>query len=364
MKRIPYLLLAVLCLLLLTACSIQMGYPTNPTDSKPVSPSDNSKVSHSNSPTPPDQTPSTDSQTPGDHNTAPVETTAPHPSASHPYADETVMVKNPQPVVSPGKTFTGNAPLDQVEFALVDPNNKSGLSNEKYSHSFGGAKDGVPHSITVENQMRFDEYGLNAFTWDNKTEEKVLYLTFDCGYEYQNLTAEMLDVLKAKDVPAAFFCTLDYLEQAPTVVARMINEGHIVGNHSTSHPSDCSALSREEMAWELLGGHNYLLANFGYECKYFRFPAGVYSENMLDVAYTLGYRSSFWSVAHADWDPADQPAPDKALQTLISRLHPGAVILLHTTSPTNAAILADYIDYAKAQGYEFRSLSEYEHWDY
>lgn len=361
MKRITYFLLAALCLLLLTACSVQMGFPTDSAGSAPVSPSVDSTVDHSSQSS---QPLSTDSQTPVEHTTLPAATTAPGPASSHPYADETAMVKNPQPVVSPGNTFTGNEPLEQIEFTLVDPENKSGLSNEKFSHSFGSAKDGAPHSITVDNQARFDEYGLNAMTWDNKTEEKVLYLTFDCGYEYQNLTSEMLDVLKEKDVPAAFFCTLDYLEQAPTVVARMIAEGHIVGNHSTTHPSDCSALTREEMAWELLGSHNYLLSNFGYECKYFRFPAGVYSENMLDVAYTLGYRSSFWSIAHADWDPENQPAADKALQTLTSRLHPGAVILLHTTAPTNAAILADYIDYAKSQGYEFRSLDEYEHWDY
>jgi len=274
-------------------------------------------------------------------------------------ADGVRMVSNVPRVVNPGVTFTGRAPLEPIEYAVTDPDNSRKLSTEKYSHSYGVAKDGAPHSITVNNQALFDSYGTGALAWDNVTQEKVLYLTFDCGYEYENLTSVILDTLADKQVTAAFFCTLDYLEDAPEIAARMINEGHTVGNHSTTHPSDSSLLTREKLAWELLGVHNYLRVNFGYESQYFRFPTGTCSQNALDLVNSIGYKSIFWSIAHADWDPANQPGVEKSFQTVISRLHPGSVILLHATSPDNAAILGDFIDYAHSQGYSFRALSEY-----
>lgn len=276
---------------------------------------------------------------------------------------DALEVTNPRTIVEVGTTYTGLADLKEISYYVSDPYNENGLSTEKVSHSFGVAKEGQPHSITVDNQNRFDSWKHNALAWDNKTEGKVLYLTFDCGYEYENLTGDILDTLKEKDVPAAFFCTLDYLEDAPEFVTRMINEGHIVGNHSTTHPSDSSALSREELAWELLGVHNYLRTNFGYRSHYFRFPTGTYSENAVELVDSVGYRSVFWSIAHSDWDPENQPGVDVSFDTVTGRLHSGAVILLHACSPDNAAILGDFIDYAEEQGYEFKSLDEYEYWD-
>ena len=116
------------------------------------------------------------------------------------------------------------------------------------------------------------------------------------------------------------------------------------------------------MALQALAVENYLRVNFGYSARYFRFPSGVYSQNAVQVLSSVGYRSVFWSIAYADWDPENQIGPEKALQTLIDRLHPGAVILLHTTSRDNAQILSDFIDYAIAQGYTFRSLDDYPGW--
>ena len=256
----------------------------------------------------------------------------------------------------------GKGGLPNVEFTVIDPSNARGLSTKKYSFSFGAAKNEKPHSITVENQKVFDSYGTNALAWDNKTNGKILYLTFDCGYEYKNLTSLMLDTLSEKGVKGAFFCTLPYIKEAPEVVARMINEGHIVGNHTVNHPSDSATLSRTELARELLGVHNYLRVNFGYDSEYFRFPTGAYSENAIELVDSVGYKSVFWSIAHTDWDPEDQPGVDKSFQTVTERLHPGAVILLHTTSPDNAQILGDFIDYARNQGYEFRTLDQYGYW--
>ena len=132
-------------------------------------------------------------------------------------------------------TQTGFAPLERVTYTVSDPENTRGLSVKKIGHSHGPASGGKAHHTVVEFQKTFDKYG--ALTLDTKSQEKVLYLTFDCGWEYENLTARVLDVLKEKGVPAVFFCTLDHIKKQPELIVRMIKEGHIVGNHSTTHPS-------------------------------------------------------------------------------------------------------------------------------
>ena len=231
-----------------------------------------------------------------------------------------------------------------------------GLSNKKICHSHGPASGGQPHYTVVEFQNTFDKYG--ALTLDRKSKEKVLYLTFDCGWEYENLTSKVLDTLKEKNVPAAFFCTLDHIKRQPELIARMIKEGHIVGNHSATHPSFAS-ISREKMADEIETTENYLRENFGYAAKYFRFPAGEYTENALDLVSSLGYMSVFWSVAYNDWNVDKIQGKDYAVKTVTDRLHDGAVILLHSVSKDNAAALGEIIDKARSMGYEFQSLTDY-----
>ncbi len=266
------------------------------------------------------------------------------------------------PISGMGYTYSGLPSLDNVEYYVNDPYNSRGLSTARNPFSFGVASGGVPHSITVNNQATFDSWGTNALAWDNKSGEKVLYLTFDCGYKYGDLTSRMLDTLSEKNVRAAFFCTMDYLDDEPDVISRMINEGHIVGNHTATHP-DCTTVSRERFAWEILGVHNYMRVNYGYSPTYFRFPTGAFSQDTIDLASSVGYRSVFWSIAYADWDPANQQGVESAYSQVTSRLHPGAVILLHSTSPDNAEILGRVIDYARSQGYEFRSLDQYAYWN-
>lgn len=333
MKRLFVLLLALI-LVLLSACeNNEITTGSTPTLPLPTDPSASSQPTVPNAPADPTQ-------------------------AWENYATVSYLPES----ANGGVTYTGLPALPATEYQVYDPENLLQLATERIDHSFGVAADGKPHHITVSNQQRFDGWGTGALAWDNLSEEKVLYLTFDCGYEYQNITSQLLDVLKEKQVTAAFFCTMDYICDAPEVVTRMIKEGHHVGNHSLSHPSNCAALSREELALEALAVENYLRVNFGYSGKYFRFPGGVYSESAVQLLQSVGYRSVFWSIAYADWDPENQVGEDKAFQTVTSRLHPGAVILLHSTSPDNAAILADFIDYAIAQGYQFRSLDDYPGW--
>jgi len=253
-------------------------------------------------------------------------------------------------------THTGLKPLPARKLSMPDPNNSRGLPTKKVEHSFGAAQDGQVHEISVANQSFFEAKRYAAIAYDRKTtNEKVLYLTFDCGYENGN-TALILDVLKAKRVPAAFFCTLDEMKSAPEIVARMIKEGHIVGNHSVRHPS-FAEIDRTRMAQEVLGADNYLREHFGYSAPFFRFPKGEYSESALEAVASLGFTSVFWSAAYADWDTSAQQGARYALDTVLSRIHPGAIILLHSVSKDNADAMADIIDGTRARGYVFRNLT-------
>ena len=190
-----------------------------------------------------------------------------------------------------------------------------------------------------------------------KKQNKVLYLTFDVGYD-NGYTGMILDTLKEKNVPAAFFCTVGEMKSDPESIIRMINEGHIVGNHTDTHPS-MDELSRTEMMKEIKAFDDYIRTNFGYSSPYFRFPKGEYSDCALDLVGSLGYTSVFWSLAYADWDTSAQKGAQYAVDTVISRIHPGAVILLHAVSSDNAQGLGEIIDTARSMGYEFRSLDEY-----
>lgn len=256
-----------------------------------------------------------------------------------------------------------NAPtigsLEAGTYTVNDPNNTRGLSTTAYGFSFGAARDEKPHQITIDNQKRFDSLpNVEALAWDSKSEEKVLYLTFDCGYEYNDNTTKVLNVLKEKNVKAAFFCTLPYIKDNGAKVERMILEGHIVGNHSTTHPV-FTDISRTKMAEELFGVYSELRTKFGYTTKYFRFPTGKNSDDSLELVTSQGYRSIFWSIAYKDYDTANQLGEDVAFKTVTDRLHPGAVILMHIVSNDNANILAKFIDYAQSKGYTFKTLDDY-----
>ncbi len=257
-----------------------------------------------------------------------------------------------------GNTISGLTPLPKVSYTTTALRKDIPVSYSKMSHSHGPASGGQPHHTVVTFQETFDKFG--AYTLGRESTasgEKVLYLTFDCGYEYENLTATVLDVLKEKQVPAAFFCTLDHIKKETEIISRMINEGHIVGNHSATHPSFAD-ISREKMVKELEETENYLRENYGYASKFFRFPAGEYTESALDQIAALGYVSVFWSVAYNDWNTEKIQGKDYAVKTVMERLHPGAIILLHSVSKDNAAALPEIIDKARQEGYVFRALTE------
>lgn len=197
----------------------------------------------------------------------------------------------------------------------------------------------------------------NAY-YAEDTDEKVLYLTFDAGYENGN-TPAILDALKKHGAPAAFFVVGNFIEDEPELVKRIVEEGHIVGNHTMTHP-DMSAISTQESFQEELAGVEKLFQDLTGEpmIKFYRPPRGVYSISNLAMADNLGYATFFWSLAYVDWNQEQQPSREEAFSKLLPRVHPGAIVLLHSTSSTNAEILDELLTKWEEMGYSFAPLTQ------
>lgn len=207
-------------------------------------------------------------------------------------------------------------------------------------------------NATVEELKQYDTYYMED------TQEKKIYLTFDCGYESGN-TEMILDALKKHNAPATFFVVGHFLKSEPTLIQRMVDEGHIVGNHTWSHPdmtkiSTLDAFSRELSQVEEL----YKETTDKDMVKFYRPPQGKYSEENLKMAQELGYKTFFWSLAYVDWQQDQQPSKEEAFDKLLGRIHPGSIVLLHNTSSTNGQIMDELLQKWEDMGYTFHSLEE------
>lgn len=212
--------------------------------------------------------------------------------------------------------------------------------------------------ITTEQSII---YKYNAYYIDKKltdeSEKKILYITFDAGYENGN-TEKILDTLKEKEVPAAFFLLDNIILKNTDLVTRMQKEGHLVCNHTRNHKNLCAS-TKEQIEENLSSLEKiYEQATGEKMSRFFRFPEGKYNENALKYVSELGYTTVFWSFAYADWDNHHQPSPEAAIKKILSNTHNGAIILLHPTSSTNALIMPRLIDEWRAAGYSFGTLNE------
>lgn len=226
------------------------------------------------------------------------------------------------------------------------------LTSENWGLGFGAEGSQPTGNTTAEELKEYNAY----FVGDSK--EKVIYLTFDCGYENGN-TAPILDALKKHNAPATFFVVGHYLESAPELVKRMVEEGHTVGNHTYHHPdmsgiSDTTAFQKEmddvvERYREVTGQEIAM---------YYRPPQGKYSTTNLQMAKDLGYSTFFWSLAYVDWNQDSQPSHEEAFEKLTKRIHPGAIVLLHSTSKTNGEIMDEILTKWEEMGYRFGRLED------
>ena len=188
--------------------------------------------------------------------------------------------------------------------------------------------------------------------------QKVIYLTFDSGYE-NGCTEKILDVLKKHNAPAAFFLVGNYIEKNADLVRRMVEEGHIVGNHTMHHFDMSKLVDKTAFTKELQDLEIVFKETTGKDLpKYYRPPQGIYSQENLQMAKELGYKTVFWSLAYVDWNNDAQPSKEEAFNKLLPRIHNGAVVLLHSTSATNAEILDELLTKWEAQGYRFASIDQ------
>lgn len=231
-------------------------------------------------------------------------------------------------------------------------NTQALLSAENWGLGFGS--EGTQPSGTASSD-KLKEY--NAYYVGDAGEKKI-YLTFDCGYENGN-TSQILDALKKHDAPAAFFVVGHFLESAPEMVKRMVEEGHTVGNH-TYHHYDMSKISDPAVFRKEMDDVRTLFQEItGTEMEmYYRPPQGKYSKTNLQMAKDLGYSTFFWSLAYVDWNVDAQPSHEEAFSKLTGRIHPGAVVLLHNTSKTNGEILDELLTKWEEMGYTFGKLEE------
>ncbi len=226
------------------------------------------------------------------------------------------------------------------------------VSTDNWGLSFPTEGQSPVGNATVEELAQYNAYYLGD------TGQKVIYLTFDCGYE-NGYTASILDTLKKHNAPAAFFVVGNMIESAPDLIRRMVAEGHIVGNHTYHHPdmssiSDQSAFQKELESLEAL----FQETTGQTMSKYYRPPQGKYNVENLRQAKALGYKTILWSLAYVDWYVDDQPTPEQAYSKLLPRIHDGAIVLLHSTSRTNAEILDELLTKWEEMGFSFASLDQ------
>lgn len=242
-----------------------------------------------------------------------------------------------------------SAALESWPFSLNTPMQPG---TENWGLGFGDAGSTPTGNASVEELKKYNAYYVGA------SDSNKIYLTFDCGYENGN-TEAILDALKKHNAQATFFVVGHYLESAPEIVQRMVEEGHLVGNHTYHHPDMSKVAETTAFRKEMDSVREKYREVTGEEMPmFYRPPQGKYNIENLQMAKDLGYSTFFWSLAYVDWNPKSQPTHEEAFSKLISRIHPGAIVLLHNTSQTNAEILDELLTKWEEKGYTFGSLKE------
>ena len=233
--------------------------------------------------------------------------------------------------------------------------NVSAALDKKIEWGIKRNKNHEQPDVGKENRRILEENGGICL---GNSEKKYIYLTFDEGYE-AGYTSKILDILKENNVKATFFITAHYLNTAEDLVKKMLDEGHIIGNHTVNHKS-MPSLTAEEIKKEVMDLHQGLYEKFNYEMKYLRPPKGEFSKYSLEEANKLGYKTVMWSFAYEDWNEDNQPNEENAKKKILENVHNGEIMLLHGNSKTNTNILDEVIKEIKNMGYEFKSLDEFE----
>lgn len=225
-------------------------------------------------------------------------------------------------------------------------------ASDSWGLSFGEANTTPRGNSSKEELTKYNAY----YIGDENSKD--MYLTFDVGYE-AGYTENILDTLKKHNVKAAFFIVGNYFDSNPEIIKRMADEGHIVANHTLTHPNMSKMSTFDDFKAQMLPNEEKYMNITGKELKkYYRPPQGLYNTQNLQDAKNLDYTTVFWSVAYVDWEKDNQPSHEKAMSTLMKRIHGGAIILLHSTSKTNMEILDEFITKCENLGYSFKTLDD------
>ena len=266
--------------------------------------------------------------------------------------EESILPSEPNPsdneASMPDNTSSSMIPAMSTDFSEI-----GALDGKQVVWGPGRHRDEKNHPTDVDPfQEKYEKYNC----WFVGKEKNTIYLTFDEGYE-NGYTPKILDALKEKNVPAIFFVTMHYVKSNPEIIQRMIDEGHIVGNHSDKHPNYTN-IPLDAAQKDAMSLHEYMAENFNYNMSVFRYPEGAFSEQTVALIDKLGYKQLFWSFAYNDWDPEKQLSTDEAYEKIVGAAHDGAIYLLHAVSSSNTEALPRAIDTLREKGFEFKLFDE------
>ncbi|MEG0914920.1 MAG: polysaccharide deacetylase family protein [Christensenellaceae bacterium] len=333
-KRLLFIFIAIGLILCCIGCTAPMAEPTSAPATEQPTPTPPPTAA----PTAPSATPMPTVAATPTPTVAPTPTMTPTPTA----------VPTPLPTATPTPTAVP-IPIEELS---IDYDAIRALNGTKDGWGQGYEKDQFNRPTSPPHYQ--DLYGkYNAFFIMENTPK--FYLTFDEGYE-NGYTPQILDTLRDKNTKATFFVTYSYAKENPQLVRRMIDEGHVVGNHSYTHPS-LPDISLEQARDEIVKLHTYIRDNFGYEMTVFRAPMGEFSEQTLALTNELNYKSVFWSYAYKDWEPTEQMGVDASFEQITKNIHNGAIFLLHAVSYDNTQNLSRFIDAVRAAGLEVLPFS-------
>lgn len=282
--------------------------------------------------------------------------TEPQGSSSVPQSESSVITQPSSAVTAPPTvpSTTVPRPTGPGEYIGNLYTRDQLLAMDSVSKGYGAGKEMDSKNrptYALSMDRLYEKYDAHFIGEDNGK----VYLTFNVTYEHEGLVQQTLNILREKQVKAVFFVDKAFAQNYPNMIRQILNDGHILANHCTTHP-DLPTLSIDQIVNQIMDIHNYVKETYGYEMKLFRPPSGYFSEQVWAIAQSMGYRSYNWSFTYLDWDTSNQPDPAATLTKMTNALHSGAIYQFHAISSTNAAVMADFIDTTKAKGFEFALL--------
>lgn len=342
LEKILLITNTILIIAIVTVCILYILYGRGKNNQQNVTPAPTGSSTMTETPT------ITETPVPEEGTPIPTPTSAPTPTETPTEAPTEIPTETPKPTPTSTPTPTEALVLSDFDIYRTTPVGWGMKRNEDHT---------TPNVWGVDTLYNFDENDTYYVNKNVAEGDKVIYLTFDSGYE-NGCTEDILDILKKYNIKSTFFVTKGYIQSSPEIVIRMKEEGHMVGNHTVTHPN-LGEVTTEQIINEINGCADYMKEVTGYEMdKYIRPPEGAFSEKSLKVTQALGYKTILWSLTYPDWDQSNQPTVEYILNHFQVNHHNGAITLTHSVSKGNRDALESVIQYLLGEGYRFGTLDE------